>query len=188
MNWTTDVNVTFSKCTAACGLGCRLKSFYSLGLSLWENLFFFLLHIVIWGAVHMKLLVGPSLQSCWLNISLISHGQSESLFRNPRNRVACMDGIIPDNNGRFVVTIKLAETPPLKSTGGCAAQTDLLAVNQSVKASAPKAGSEKHSASEHWDSWSKSGKISGSFNIMFRWKIVTKETKKNGEAAKKNWH
>lgn len=84
----------------------------------------------------MKLLVGPSLQSCWLNISLISHGQSESLFRNPRNRVACMDGVIPDSDGRFVVTIKLAETPPLKSKGGCATQTDLLAVNQSVKASA----------------------------------------------------
>lgn len=85
----------------------------------------------------MKLPVGPSLQSCWLNISLISHGQSESLFRNPRNRVACMDGIIPDSNGRFVVTIKTCgNATSQKPRGGCATQTDLLAVNQSVKASA----------------------------------------------------
>lgn len=71
--------------------------------------FSFFLHIVIWGTVHMKLLVGPALRSCWLNISLISHGQSESLFKNPRNCVAFMIGIIPNNNGRCVVTIKLAE-------------------------------------------------------------------------------
>lgn len=114
--------------------------------------FFFLLHIVICGTIHMKLLVGPSLQSCWLNISLISHGQSESLFRNPRNRVACMDGIIPDSNGRFVVTIKTCgNTTSQKPRGVCHSNRPprRKPISQSER---PKAGSEKHSASEHWDS------------------------------------